>query len=110
MGLVVNAVRDADEAGLVFRQLDTAAKRFLERSLRFAGFIVRDPAVREAVLRQRPIVDYAPQAPASRCFRILASRISGQAWGGGTRLRTTPPGGRIAGATDSRLEVSPQCA
>jgi flagellar biosynthesis protein FlhG len=106
VGLVVNAVRDADEAGLVFRQLEMAAKRFLKRSLQFAGFIVRDPAVREAVLSQRAIVDYAPQAPASRCFRILASRISGQA-GGGTGPRITPTIVRVAGSTGSCLDESP---
>src|SRR5205814_595239 len=35
IGVVVNAARDADEAGTVFRQLDIAASRFLDRTLRF---------------------------------------------------------------------------
>jgi MinD-like ATPase involved in chromosome partitioning or flagellar assembly len=83
----VNAARDADEAGLVFRQLDIAATKFLERSLRFDGYIVSDPGVREAVLGQRPIVDHLPQAPASRCFRILASRLAGFTPDGGTTRR-----------------------
>jgi flagellar biosynthesis protein FlhG len=79
LGIVVNAARDADESGLVFRQLDIASSRFLHRGLRYYGFIVKDPAVLEAVLVQRPIVDHLPQSPASRCFRILASRIAGLA-------------------------------
>ena len=83
VGLIVNAVRDANEAGLVFRQLEMATSRFLKRTLRFYGFVVQDPLVREAVLGQRPIVDHLPQAPASRCFRVLASRLAG----------LTPPGG-----------------
>jgi flagellar biosynthesis protein FlhG len=83
IGVVVNAAKDADEAGLVFRQLDIAATRFLQRSLRFDGYIVSDPAVREAVLGQRPIVDHLPQSPASRCFRILASRLAGYTPDGG---------------------------
>jgi flagellar biosynthesis protein FlhG len=83
IGVIVNAARDAEEAGLVFRQLDIAAAKFLERSLRFDGYIVSDPGVREAVLGQRPIVDHLPQAPASRCFRILASRLAGYSPDGG---------------------------
>jgi flagellar biosynthesis protein FlhG len=31
IGIIVNAVRDGDEAGLAFRQIDTAANRFLGR-------------------------------------------------------------------------------
>jgi flagellar biosynthesis protein FlhG len=77
IGVVVNSVRDGDEAALAFRQLDTAATRFLGRRLRYYGFIAADPAVRESVAVQRAIVDHLPQAPASRCFRILASRVAG---------------------------------
>lgn len=77
IGVVVNAVRDAREAELAFRQLDLAATRFLGRSLRYYGFIADDPAVRDAVLAQRAIVDHRPKSQASRCFRILASRIAG---------------------------------
>jgi flagellar biosynthesis protein FlhG len=91
IGVVVNGVRDADEAGLVFRQLDVAASRFLDRNLRLDGFVVHDPAVRESVLGQRPVVDHLPQAPASRCFRILASRIAGQTPDGGASQRPAAP-------------------
>jgi len=112
LGVVVNAARDADESALVFRQLDIAASRFLNRGLRYYGFIVQDPMVREAVLMQRPIVDHLPQSPASRCFRILASRIAG--------LTPSGPGLRLAHSND-RLEAgsgsdtdapteAPQCA
>jgi flagellar biosynthesis protein FlhG len=88
IGIVVNAARDADEAGLVFRQIDIAATKFLDRSLRFDGYIVSDPGVREAVLGQRPIVEHLPQAPASRCFRILASRLAGFTPDGGATRRS----------------------
>lgn len=97
IGIVVNAARDADEAGLVFRQLDIAATKFLDRSLRFDGYIVSDPGVREAVLGQRPIVDHLPQAPASRCFRILASRLAG----------FTPDGGASRGSGTHPYVMSP---
>ncbi|NOT24513.1 MAG: MinD/ParA family protein [Acidobacteria bacterium] len=107
VGVVVSAARDADEAGLVFRQLDLAATRFLERSLRYAGSIVFDPAIRESLLVQRPVVDHQPQAPASRCFRILASRLAGMSNNG--------PGKGIALAVGHRPDEEPlveetQCA
>ena len=89
IGIVVNDVRDGDEAALAFKQLDTAATRFLKRQLRYYGFIAADPAVRESAVVQRAIVDHLPQAPASRCFRILASRMAGLGpASGGLRLAT----------------------
>jgi flagellar biosynthesis protein FlhG len=104
IGVVVNAVRDGDEAALAFKQLDTAAVRFLGRGLRYYGFIAADPAVRDAVVVQRAIVDHLPQSPASRCFRILASRIAG--------LGPAPGGLRLAASrTDAIMPTEvPQCA
>lgn len=112
IGVVVNGVRDGDEAGLAYKQLDVAATRFLGRSLRYYGFIAEDRAVRDSVLVQRAVVDHVPQSPASRCFRILASRLAGLGRGpGGLRLAVgaslTP--GSPAGAEQAATEV-PQCA
>ena len=91
IGLVINGARDADEASAVFRQLDVAASRFLQRSLRYYGYIVSDTSVREAALGQRAVVEHAPHAPASRCFRILASRLAGLTPLGGARTPVPPP-------------------
>lgn len=107
IAVVVSAARDADEANLVFKQLDLASVRFLDRSLRYAGSVVFDPAVRESILVQRPVVDHQPQAPASRCFRILASRLAGMSHNG--------PGPGIALAVghrpeDESLVEETQCA
>jgi flagellar biosynthesis protein FlhG len=104
IGLVINGVRDADEAGLAFRQLDVAATRFLNRHLVFYGFIPEDPAVRDAVLVQRAIVDHLPQSPASRSFRILAFRVAS--------FGHTPRGQQMAAARRStaQLREVSQCA
>lgn len=102
IGLVVNGARSADEAALVFRQLETATRRFLDRTVLFYGFVTDDPAVRDSVLVQRAIVEHLPQSPASRCYRIVASRIAGLGpVRGGLRLAHTGAG--------RSLEV-PQCA
>jgi flagellar biosynthesis protein FlhG len=119
IGVVVNAARDADEANLVFRQLDIASSRFLNRGLRYYGFIVHDAAIREASLVQRPIVDHLPQAGASRCFRILASRLAGITSGDGPGLRLAPargprlrlvPRDQPADPHDTEPEEAPRCA
>ncbi len=109
LGIVVNAARDADESALVFRQLDMASSRFLHRGLRYYGFVVQDPAVREAVLVQRPIVDHLPQSPASRCFRILASRIAGFA-PSGPGLRLAQDGDGADGELPGEPDEAPRCA
>jgi len=110
IGLVVTAARDSGEASLVFRQLDIASMRFLKRSLRFYGFIVEDPLVRDAVLGQRPVVDHVPQAPASRCFRILASRLAGFAPRGGVPLRAVDPAIALRIEAGSDAGEAPRCA
>lgn len=88
IGVVVNGVRDGNEAALAFRQLDLAADRFLGRKLRYYGFVAQDPLLKDAVLVQRAVVDHLPQAASSRCFRILASRLAGMGpiRGSGPRL------------------------
>jgi flagellar biosynthesis protein FlhG len=105
IGVVVNNVRDGEEANLAFRQLDVVAGRFLSRQLKYYGFISEDPALRHAVVTQRAIVEHMPQASASRCFRILAARIASldPAQGRGLRLVTD------AERTIPVTEV-PQCA
>jgi flagellar biosynthesis protein FlhG len=105
IGIVVNCARDAEEASLAFRQLDVAANRFLNRSLDYYGFISEDPAVRDAVVSQRAIVEHMPQSPASRCFRILAARMAGLHPGRGAGLRLVTDAERTVPVTEV-----PQCA
>lgn len=77
IGLLVNDARDAEEAGVVFRQLEIAAARFLKRRVHSYGFVAHDPAVRASVCLQQPVVFHHPRSPASLCFRMLASRVAG---------------------------------
>jgi flagellar biosynthesis protein FlhG len=108
VGLLVNGARDQAEADLVFRQLDIAATRFLHRRLQAYGWVPSDPAVRDAVLLQRPVVIHAPNAPASQSFRRLANRIGTMAPLGGPGLRLILRADP-ARATRTGLEA-PQCA
>ena len=108
IGVLVNGTHDEAEAELVFNQLSVAAARFLDRKLDSYGSVVHDPALRSAVLLQRAVVDHAPDAPSSRCFRSLASRISGLAPLGGPGLRLVPKD-RPSRVPLANMEA-PQCA
>jgi flagellar biosynthesis protein FlhG len=111
IGVVVNSSRSPEEAQTVFRQLDVAAAKFLRRSLRYFGYVAQDPAVREAVLGQRLVVEQLPQSPASRCFRILASRLAGIAPGGGAGLRlATRLGVQIPAPAPAAAQETMRCA
>jgi flagellar biosynthesis protein FlhG len=107
IGVIVNNARDAAEADLVFKQLEVAATRFLHRTLHSFGFVATDAALREAVVQQRAVVEHAPASAASRCFRMLATRVSGLAPLGGPGLRLV-----ARAATGHRLSgmEAPQCA
>jgi flagellar biosynthesis protein FlhG len=109
LGVLVNDAHDADEASTVFRQLQVAAERFLNRRVHSYGFVAHDPAVRDAVCLQQPVVFQHPQSPASLCFRMLANRVAGLRPLGAPGLkpvpRTTPP----LPVSDADVEA-PQCA
>lgn len=109
IGLVVNAVRDAVDARLAFRQIDLAAARFLGHRLEYLGYIPEDPAVRDALRHQRALVDHLPQAPASRSYRLLASRLSSlRAPAHGLRLVHPSQPKRVS--SDPATPEVPQCA
>ena len=76
IGIVVNSVPSTPAGQSVFAQLDTAAKRFLKRSLKLYGCIVHDPKVGGAAIEQVPVVTQSPNSPASLCFRRLALRVA----------------------------------
>lgn len=76
IGVVVNAVRDAESADRVYTQLGRATRRFLQRTLRDDGYIVDDPGVRAAAVRSTLLADPGDLSPAGRCFLRLAARLA----------------------------------
>lgn len=103
IGLIVNGVRNGVEGRLAFRQIDLAAERFLKQRLTYLGYIPDDASVREATTLQRPVVEYLPQSSASRCFRMLATRV--------LSIGTGPGGLQVASeSSDSLIGEVPRCA
>ena len=76
IGVVVNSARDAEEGGLVFRQISLAADRFLGRSLRYDGHVLDDRSIKDSALAQMPLVGSELQGPAAACIRRLAARLA----------------------------------
>lgn len=75
VGVVVNMARDAEEARVVARQLSLAVHHFLGASIRYYGFVERDPQVAESVLARRPLMALETDAPSVHSFERLAHRI-----------------------------------
>ena len=73
--LVVNMVRDASEGKAVFDRIDAVCRRFLSTSPRFAGHILHDPRVPQAVRKRKPFVLDCPTADASNGIGQLAHRL-----------------------------------
>ncbi|MEX2355842.1 MAG: MinD/ParA family protein [Thermaerobacterales bacterium] len=76
--LVVNRVKDLDEAVSVHRRLSRVIREFLGLRLSLAGQIPDDAAVGRAVRGQTPFLLTAPLAQASVAVRRLAADISGR--------------------------------
>jgi flagellar biosynthesis protein FlhG len=73
--VLVNMARSEFEARKTFTQLTRVAERFLQVSLRWAGWVPYDSEVPEAVRRQQAVLELAPGAPASRAFETFAERL-----------------------------------
>lgn len=73
--LLANGVRSREEGLEVYDRLSRACELMLGVSTSYCGAIPFDECVRRAVRTQRAVVQAYPQAPSSRAFRALASRL-----------------------------------
>lgn len=74
--VVVNSVANEKEGLEVYRNLTTVADRFLDVRLGYLGHIERGDQVRNAVLRQTPVVDLFPDSAVAQGYRDVARRIT----------------------------------
>lgn len=63
------------------RRIDEAGRKFLNRSIEWLPPILRDAAVEEAVVRQKPFMESAPGSVAGKCVSEIAARVA--AWNSG---------------------------
>ncbi|MCA1950244.1 MAG: MinD/ParA family protein [Treponema sp.] len=73
--LVVNRVKTVAEAKKVADRMINIAGQFLNLKVDYLGFIYDDPAVPQAVLRQRPFMVLDPKSKASLCVQHIVGRM-----------------------------------
>ena len=76
INVVVNQVEYSNDAGLVVDELNLIANRFLKRKVTLLGGIEKDNYLVQAVQAQRSLLEYAPNSPSAKSFRVIAERIS----------------------------------
>jgi flagellar biosynthesis protein FlhG len=74
--VLINSVEREEDAMEVFCQINSVVKRFLNREVEYLGHVALDPHVTQAVRNQVLVSHRYPEAPASRCFRMLARRVA----------------------------------
>ncbi len=73
--VLVNNVTDFKKSRVVFTRFRNAVEKYLHVRVRYIGFITEDDNVPTSVRLQCPVVVMKPDAPASRCFKLLAEYI-----------------------------------
>ncbi|NGZ06156.1 MAG: MinD/ParA family protein [Magnetococcales bacterium] len=73
--LVVNQVREENEAKDVYRTLSQVADKFLNIVLNFVGSIPDDALLAQSVRQQKPVLIAHPDAVVSKSFQKLAANL-----------------------------------
>ncbi|TFH06285.1 MAG: MinD/ParA family protein [Spirochaetales bacterium] len=73
--LVVNRVKSVTEGKKVAERVINIAGQFLNLKVDYLGYVYEDPAVQQAVLRQRPFMAHDPKGRASICVQHLVGRL-----------------------------------
>ncbi len=76
--LIVNSVKDEDEALNVFRKLTMVSDHYLDISIDFLGGIPFDRRMHESIRQQKAMVDLYPATKASAAFESLAGSITSE--------------------------------
>jgi len=74
--LLINMVNSSMEAEDVMERIKLVIKRFLDTTVEFGGYILKDERVGEAIMTQNPLVLSSPQSKASKCIFKIAKQIA----------------------------------
>jgi flagellar biosynthesis protein FlhG len=73
--LLVNMVKDIQEAYEVHRQLKLVSEKFLDITIDYLGHVYSDENIARGVRQQKAVCDIYPESQASRCFNSLAVKL-----------------------------------
>jgi len=74
--LLVNQAANDQEGREIYRQLNLVAERFLDISIEYLGCVMFDEKVKKSVKRQKIVIELYPETKASKCFEMIAKRMS----------------------------------
>ena len=72
--IVVNEVESAEDVKLGF-QVRSVCRKYFGLDVEYTGYVNRDDAVREAILRRRPVVDAKPGSDAAIYLQRIARKL-----------------------------------
>ena len=73
--MVVNRVNSALEGKKIAERMIQIVAQFLNLKVEYLGFIYNDPAVEQAVLKQKPFFICAPTSKAAGCLRHIVAKL-----------------------------------
>lgn len=76
--IVANMVKDAGEGFEVYKRLSSATGHFLNVSVDYLGYVVRDRAVTESIRQQSLFTEIFPSSRASRLLAAIARDVCNQ--------------------------------
>lgn len=82
--IVLNEVESAEDVKLGF-SVRSVCRKFFGIEADYVGYVNRDPAVREAVLARRPLVEVRPKSDAAIYVQRIARKLAEAAGGGRSR-------------------------
>lgn len=88
--LIVNQAASRSEGDRIAQGVQEVVRKFLNAYVDYAGCVLSDPAVVQAVRKKRPFLLASPGAPASLCVQGIARTLFGSA---GKAAETEPPAG-----------------
>ncbi len=75
MSVMVNQVRNREEARIVHERVASVARQFLQADITFGGYVVSDAAVQQAVRKRTTFVQQSPHSHAAQCVAAWAHRM-----------------------------------
>ncbi|MGP1599211.1 MinD/ParA family protein [Peptoanaerobacter stomatis] len=75
INIVVNRADTIREADAVFENINSVSKKFINKELRYLGYIYNDTAVSKAVKCQKAFVDFLPSSNAAKCIHSICDKM-----------------------------------
>ncbi|EHL17269.2 hypothetical protein HMPREF9630_00436 [Peptoanaerobacter stomatis] len=75
INIVVNRADTIKEADAVFENINSVSKKFINKELKYLGYIYNDSAVSKAVKSQKAFVDFLPSSNAAKCIHSICDKM-----------------------------------